>query len=152
MKNNAESNARKALFGLNGWFDENWTNDEKEMVKKLYNYLNDNFNPGDGLKWNVIVVNTEEFNYVDPTLIRKSKGGKTVLADYGRLMRPFRCDENYFAKIKYLQCIRIKGKHIHWSLNWGTPQFWDSHEYDEYVIGPNDSIIPLPHHGPTFIG
>ena len=144
MKNNFNTNARKALFGLNGWFDENWTNNGSEMMNKTFWYLNDNFNPGNGLKWNVVVAainSLDNFNYYDPSLITKSQGGITLLADYGKLTKPFRCDEEYLTKTKYLQCIRINGKHIHWYLNWGAPYFWDSHEFDSYVYGKPDFII-----------
>ena len=143
MKNNFESNAKKAV---NSWFDENWTNEGYEMMKKTFWYLNDNFRPDNVVNWNVVVVyikSLDDFNYYDPSLIAKSQGGITLLADYGKLTKPFRCDENWLFNPKMLRCIRINEKHIHWKLNWGSPKFWDSHEYDDYssVTYP-DKILP----------
>ena len=151
MKNNFESNARKAVYS---WFEENWTNDGKEMMKKTFWYLNDNFNPGNGLKWNVItaeIKSLDNFNYYDSTLIAKSQGGITLLADYGKLTKPFRCDEEYAFKVKLLQCIRINGKHIHWYLNWGAPFFWDSSEFDGYGDSHKETIIDISHGNPGII-
>ena len=119
MKNRFEPNVRKALRGSNNWFDENWTNNGSEMMNKTFWYLNDNFNPGNGLKWNVVTVelgSLKNFNYYEPTLLTKSQGGITLFADYGKLTKPFRCDEDYFFKAKRLQCIKIKKKGFSWFL------------------------------------
>ena len=142
MKNNFDSNARKAVHQ---WLDENWTNG-KELMKKTFTYLNDNFNPGNGVKWNVVVVDTEKrLNYVNPDLISKSKNWMTIFVDYGKLTKPFRCDESYYQfirnEVKHLQCIKINGNQASWSLNTAKPDYWDSHQFDGYVDGPRDHII-----------
>ena len=154
LKDNFESNARKALVGLDNWFDENWTNDGKEMMRKTFWYLNDNFRPDNVVNWNVIVVGItlDDIN-CDPTpLIAKSQGDISVFADYGKLTKPYRCDENWMFNRKELQCIKVRDKKIVWSVKWGAPAFWDSHEYDDYspVTHPDEFLPPLPN--PVFPG
>ena len=134
MKNNFNSNARKAVYQ---WLDENWTNDGKEMMKKTYWYLNDNFNPGNGVKWNVVVVvvdGANPLNYVSPDLISKSKNEMSVFVNYGKLTKPYRCDEGFYLflvyTVKHLQCIEINGNHVSWNINsFSSPPFWDSREF-----------------------
>ena len=157
LKDNFESNAKNALSGLNNWFDENWTNNGKDMMEKTFWYLNDNFRPDNVINWNVVVVGIKSLDDIncDPTpLIAKDNGQMSVFADYGKLTKPFRCDERWPFNKKNLQCIKIKGKKIVWSVKASVPNFWDSHHYDDYdsVTFP-DVIIDLgPHRLPDIWG
>ena len=132
LKNNYMNNAKKSLeeyFGM----DKNWSDWGWQLMINVYSYLNDNFNPGDGLKWNVIVLPEDYINHIHDDFARVTRRGWAVFAQYGRLSVRVECNEWYiFVGTKYLYCQKIAGNKFNYKP---VPdgKLYDTHEQDGYV-------------------
>ena len=134
LKKDYMSNAKNALekyFGM----DENWSDWGWQLMINVYSYLNNNFNPGNGRKWNVIVLPEDKINHVHDDFVRVTRRGWAVFAQYGPLGSPQNCDEWYhFVGTKPLFCQMIAGKKFNYKP---VPdgKIFDSHEQNGYVDG-----------------
>ena len=131
LKNKYLSNGKKALpeyFGN----DENWVEGRKLMVA-AYQYLNGNFNPGEGIKWNVVVLPTDKVNHVHGDFAIVDRKGWSVYAQYGPLSRQAVCNEEYpFIATKQLRCQMIGCHHFNYKPV-GDTSLIDSSSYTGYV-------------------
>ena len=121
LKDNYTVNAKRALPEYLA-MSENWSDWGWQIMINAVWYLNDNFNPGDGLKWNVIVMPEGQVKQVKGDLVRVNRKGWAVFAGYGRLTKAQGCGQwNLFCQKIGANKITFEGGKI-----------FDSHEQDGY--------------------
>lgn len=95
LKNNFFENGKAALpeyLNLPG----NWVQDHfLTNMRTVFHYLNNNFNPGEGLKWNVISIRDDHISYISPELFRFVKNNWALIFQYGKLSTRIRGTECY---------------------------------------------------------
>ena len=134
--NNLEMNrVDNAFLALPICLDENWntyTKDENfQLMKFTYDYLNDNFGYGpigNFTKFNVVLVGSTNVNDRSSDLFYYSKGNRSVVVGLGKMWPKYSCDQQTDNGVKKLTCYKIGDKVIsyHGEPNkWFDSQYWD---------------------------
>ena len=105
-----KSTLQNGMSALPLFLYENWTKDGKELMKRVYRYLNDNFNPGQGLKWNAAVVVRLGLSDRSEGLYHFEKDDLHLVVGYGNIEKD-KCDNvsGFVHVYKSLWCYRIGG-------------------------------------------
>ena len=103
----------KAALPVRFPMNDNWTEGSK-LMDSVYEYLSSNFNPGEGLKWNVVVLPTNKINHVHGDFVRINRNGWSVFAQIGPLSRLAECNEKYPFQTKQVRCQMIGCHHFNY--------------------------------------